>query len=358
MNLIYYYWLSTTNGIGNKRISDIISYFGDVKSAWRARREEFFKIGGISQSIADNIVIRRDERKLLEEIEDIKKKYINIITIDDDEYPYNLKNIYDPPYIIYLKGKMKKCKKYIAVVGSRNCTSYGKMVARNISNLLSKYDFGIISGMARGIDTQAHLGVLDAGGFTCAVLGSGCDIVYPPENIKIMYEIEKKGAIISEYLPGTKPAAYNFPTRNRIISGISDGVLVIEAGEKSGALITVNFALEQGKDVFAIPGSVLSKSSKGTNLLIKDGAKIVTDIYDILNEYKIDFNIEENNNYNEEITSKEKIIMGVINDSPIYIDDLIKRVKLGISEVNSILTILEVKNIIKILPGKYIVRTF
>ena len=358
MNPIYYYWLSTTNGIGSKRISDIINYFGDIKSAWNANHKEFSNINGISPHIANNIISRRNENKLLKEITDINKKCINIITIDDDEYPDNLRDIYDPPYILYAKGKMKKCNKYIAVIGSRNCTSYGKMVARNISNLLCNYGFGIISGMARGIDTYAHMGALEGGGFTCAVLGCGCDIVYPPENKKIMYDIEQNGAVISEFLPGTKPDAFNFPQRNRIISGISDGLLVVEAGEKSGALITVNFALEQGRDVFAVPGSIISKLSRGTNLLIKDGAKIVTDICDVLSEYGIDFNIKENNKHDEEITDNEKVIMDIINDSPIYIDDLTKRVKMRINEINSILTILEIKNAIKILPGKYIVRTF
>jgi len=358
MNLMYFFWLATVDGIGTRRISEIINYFGNIQNAWNAKYGDFKNVRGISSSIAEGIIKRRDEKKLLKEIKDMESMGINIITVDSEDYPENLKNIYDPPFILYTKGNMKKCSRYISIVGSRKCTSYGRMAARSISKLLCEYDIGIISGLARGIDTEAHMGALEGGGFTCGVLGCGCDVCYPPENKKLMMEIEAKGIIVSEYLPGTKPLPSNFPARNRIISGLSDGVLVIEAGEKSGALITANFGLEQGRDVFAVPGPISSECSKGSNYLIKDGAKLVTNIGDIISELGINIKVHTTNNIAIELTCKEKILMDAIDDSPIYIDDLLQKVSLKINEINYILTTLELKRIIKVLPGKYITRLF
>lgn len=356
MNEIYYYWLSTIEGVGIRKISEIMKHFGSVRDAWKAGRDEFLAIDGISHETADKIMSSKDEVRLSGEIKNIKSKGIKIITIEDDEYPENLKNIYDPPVMLFSKGKFKKCRKYIGIVGSRACTSCGRTIARTIARQLAMYDIGIISGMARGIDTQAHLGCLECGGFTCAVLGCGCDVVYPPENKGVMEEIVKTGSVISEYPPGTEPEAFNFPRRNRIISGISDGVLVVEAGEKSGALITVSFALEQGRDVFAVPGSILSNCSRGCNMLIRDGARPVMGVEDILNELEIDIADKKTENY--EFTSEEKMIADKIGDSPVFLDVLISRVSMRASRVNSILTSLELKGAVKILPGKYIVRIF
>lgn len=356
MNTIYHYWLSTVEGLNISKIKEIIKHFGSIKNAWESNFNEFYKIDGIKPQLIDRIINRRSEKQLLNEINNIKLKGINIISIDSKEYPSRLKEIFDPPYILYVKGRLEEKLKNIAVVGSRKCTQYGRLVSRKISQLLCEYNIGIISGMARGIDTEAHLGALDGSGFTCAVLGCGCDIVYPPENKKLKDEIERKGAIISEYPPGTQPISYNFPARNRIISGISDGVLIVEAGNKSGALITVSYALEQGKDVFAVPGSIFSSVSKGTNSLIKDGAKPVTDISDILSELGIDYQIKYQESKIPQLNIREKLVMEVVNDAPIYIDDLFKKVSLKINEINSVLTSLEIKGLIKILPGKYIVR--
>ena len=356
MNTMYHYWLNTVEGIGLIKTTGIIRYFGSIENAWEANSSEFYNIKGLKAELAGKIIERRNEKKLLNEINIINSKGIDIITVDSEKYPAKLKEIYDPPFILYVIGNLEIREKNIAVVGARKCTLYGRAVSRNISKLLSEYNIGIISGMARGIDAEAHRGAMDGNGFTCAVLGCGCDIAYPPENKKLMLEIEKKGAVVSEYPPGTQPISYNFPARNRIISGLSDGVLIIEAGEKSGALITANFALEQGRDVFAVPGSILSNMSKGTNLLIKDGAKPVTDIGDILNELGIDVEIMNEKLNMNGLTSREKVIMEVICDSPIYLDDLLKKVSLKIGEINSILTSLEMKGLIRILPGKYIVR--
>lgn len=358
MKVLFYYWITTVGGIGLRRYSDIIEYFGGIESAWNAPKDKIMSMGGIPEHLLKKLVERRNEKALLKEIKDIESKGIHIITIDSEGYPERLKNIPDPPLLLYAKGKFMECTRFIGVVGSRRCTPYGRMVARTLSKELSEFGIGIISGMARGIDTEAHRGALDAGGFTCAVLGCGCDVVYPPENKSLMAEIEKKGAVVSEYPPGTKPHAQNFPGRNRIISGLSDGILVVEAGERSGTSITANFALEQGREVFAVPGNIHSSLSKGTNALIKEGARVVTGVEDILLELGLDFEVKVNGEGRVELTEDEKRLMSIINESPINFDDLVSRLQMKVGGVNALLTSLEIKGVIKILPGKYIVRIF
>ncbi|KPU43923.1 hypothetical protein OXPF_20880 [Oxobacter pfennigii] len=355
-NLLYYYWITTIKGISTRKIYKLLEYYGDIKSLWNTIPGELKDIPGMPETLAYNIINRRNENTLLKEIKEIKSKGIDIITVDSENYPENLKNIYEPPIVLYIKGSFKECRAYLGVVGSRKCSSFGKTITRNMAKGLAEYGIGIISGMARGIDTQAHFGALDSDGYTCAVVGCGLDIVYPPENKLLMKEIINRGAVVSEYVPGTQPYAYNFPERNRIISGLSDALLVVEAGEKSGALITVDFAIEQGKDVFAVPGSILSSISKGTNKLIKDGAKIVTDIDDILEEFKID--IKYNNINEEKLSEAEKMILSEIENAPVQADKLLHKMKLKIGEFNSVLTSLELKGIVKVLPGKYVIRIF
>ena len=214
----------------------------------------------------------------------MKNNDIKIITLLDKEYPEKLKNIYDKPKVLYAKGNIKLLNEQsVAIVGCRDCSNYGKNIARKLSYSLAKENICIISGLAKGIDTFSHIGALEAGGKTIAVIGSGLDYVYPYEN-KDLYEriLKNDGLIVTEYNLGTKPERLNFPARNRIISGLSDAIVIVEAKEKSGALITAEFALEQGKEVLAVPGNINSINSKGTNCLIKDGAVIVTDYKDVL----------------------------------------------------------------------------
>lgn len=355
-NILYYYWLSTVEGLGSKKIENIIQYFGSPQNAYYAAPELYRHIDGISFKIADRIIERREKSKLKSELASIYKKGIKVISFDDEMYPKRLKEIYDPPYILYVKGTIKNNVKNIGIVGARNCTPYGRMVSRTISKELARYDIGIISGMARGIDTEAHKGALDCLGYTCAVLGCGLDIAYPPENNKLMQKIEDSGAVISEYPLGTLPSAFNFPKRNRIISGMSDIIIIVEAGEKSGALITTDLALEQGRDVYAVPGNILSKASKGTNNLIKEGAQPLLDIEDILNDLGIDKKTESTAENNVILEEKEKQLSDIISDCPIYIDDLIKKVSFRVGEINALLTTLELKGVIRILPGRYIVK--
>ena len=215
----------------------------------------------------------------------IKKYDVEVITIDEDQYPKNLKHIYNPPRVLYVKGKLIPEDYYsIGIVGSRKASFYGQQNAERLGSELAQKGFTVISGMARGIDTYAHKGALKAKGRTIAVLGSGINVVYPPENKTLMDEISRNGAVISEFPIDTRPNRQNFPMRNRIISGLSMGVLVIEAARKSGALITASFALEQGREVFSLPGRVDMSTSRGTLGLIKEGAKLVESVDDILEE--------------------------------------------------------------------------
>lgn len=218
----------------------------------------------------------------------MKNNNIEIITIKEKEYPQILKEIYDPPIAIYLIGdKTILNNTNIAIIGCRECSEYGKNTARKLAYNISKNKMNIVSGLAKGIDIEGHIGALEANEKTIAVLGNGVDTIYPKENINVAKEIIKKGgAIISEYPLGTIPNKNNFPERNRIVSGMSKGVIVVEAKEKSGTLITVDFALEQGRDVFVVPGNLNSQNSVGTNELIKQGAKIITNYQDIIEEYK------------------------------------------------------------------------
>lgn len=281
----YWIWLASVEGLGPVKKLALLNKFKSVKKIYNATEKEILKVDGMSDKIVQNMQKAKDA-KLLEKYEKyILKNDIKIINISDDNYPAKLKNIYAPPITIFAKGDISLLNsKSIAIVGSREPSKYGIYVAEKFSTELSKEGITIISGLAKGIDTFAHIGALSSFGKTIAVLGSGIDVVYPKENAKYYREISEKGLIISEYIVGTAPESKNFPQRNRIISGLSDGVLVVEARKNSGTMITTDFALEQGKELYVIPGNITSNLSAGTNNLIKEGAKLVTDVYEILED--------------------------------------------------------------------------
>lgn len=281
----YWIWLASVEGLGPVKKFALLNKFETAKRIYNATEKEILKVDGMSDKIVQNMQKAKDA-KLLEKYEKyILKNDIKIINILDDNYPDKLKNIYAPPITIFAKGDISLLNsKSIAIVGSREPSKYGIYVAEKFSTELSKEDITIISGLARGIDTFAHIGALSSFGKTIAVLGSGIDVVYPKENAKYYKEISEKGLIISEYIVGTAPESKNFPQRNRIISGLSDGVLVVEARKNSGTMITTDFALEQGKELYVIPGNITSNLSVGTNNLIKEGAKLVTDVCEILED--------------------------------------------------------------------------
>jgi len=283
----YWIWISRIKGLNFNALQKILQQSKTIENIWNMDRERLLKINGINKELIEEI-LKLEYRKNLENyIYYMEKNNIRMINIFDENYPTKLKDIYDPPIILYFKGNEKILNDFgIGIIGCRTCTKYGEIVSKKIARDLQKYNINIISGLAKGIDSYAHIGCIEGKGKTIAVVGTGLDTVYPKENEKLEKQIiETGGAIISEYILGTKPEKENFPARNRIISGLSDGIVVIEAKEKSGTFITVDFALEHGKNVFAVPGNILSHESKGTNELIKQGAKLVTCIEDIIEEY-------------------------------------------------------------------------
>ncbi len=283
----YWVWLSKIPNLGSKKTNQLIEIYKNPETIWNLKYEDLIQVEGIGDATAKNIV-NLEYRKNLDKYLDYMNKYnIDIITIKDNIYPEKLKQIYSPPTVIYIKGNKEILnEKSIAIIGCRDCSTYGKNAAREIAYELSNKGINIISGLAKGIDSFAHIGAVQAKGKTIAVLGNGLDTVYPKENVNLAKAIiDNDGALISEYIIGTKPEKMNFPARNRIVSGLSDGVVVIEAKQRSGSLITVDFALEQGKEVYALPGNIYSKNSIGTNELIKQGAKCITNIDDILEEF-------------------------------------------------------------------------
>lgn len=352
-------WLSSINGITDKVICNIENHFGDISVIWQESNKEIFNIKGIQEKIKQNIIKYKDTKYLERLINAIETNNIKVLSIDDNDYPLRLKNMYSPPKILYVKGEFNFNNNIaIAIVGSRKATPYGRWLSEKFSRELSQLGITIISGMANGIDTYAHRAALNTKGSTISVLGCGVDIIYPKANEKLYHDIITNGAVISQFPLGTKPFPYNFPNRNRIISALSLGVLIIEAEEKSGSLITAEHALNQGVEIFSIPGNINSVYSKGTNKLIKDGAKLVTSIDDIIeeiNEFKKLKRIEENEiNYNN-LSCNEKKIIECLSNGPTHCDIISYNTEINISEINSFLTILQMKGLVKEMHGKVFV---
>ena len=279
----YWIWLSTIKGLGSRRKQILLNKYKTPERIYNLKKEEILKIKGFSETLAECIIDKENKENLKRQIDDIQEQNIKIITIKEKEYPQLLRTIYDYPVSIYVKGNEKILNDpTIGIVGCRQSTAYGEKVAQYFAYNLSKRSINIISGLAKGIDSQSHIGAIKAKGITIGVIGSGLDIVYPKEN-QYLYDkiIKEDGAIVSEYPLGVKPEKMNFPARNRIISGMSKGILVVEAKKKSGTLITVDFALEQGRDVYVVPGNIDEMNSVGTNDLIKQGAQMVTSHKDI-----------------------------------------------------------------------------
>ncbi|HEY5560168.1 MAG TPA: DNA-processing protein DprA [Clostridiaceae bacterium] len=295
-----------------------------------------------------------DYNKLLE---NYLKSKTNLCIYGDKNYPTSLLEFEDSPSFLYYKGDISKINLYknVAIIGARNSTIYGKSVTRLIAKELVKQNINIISGLARGIDTIAHETACDSNGYTCAVLGCGIDIIYPKENWRLYDLIGQRGLILSEFLPGTMPLAYNFPQRNRIISGLSSLIVVTEAGEKSGTLNTVDSALKQNKEVYVVPGSILNKESLGTNRLIRDGAGVITDIDDLL--FKLGSNIPSKNKETVLLDEKENNLISLISYNPIHIDELKRITNIDIKHLYGVLFELQLKKEVICLSGNYYVKS-
>lgn len=349
-------WLCNL-GIGNSNLEKIMELYFDLDELWKSSEREILSINSLSNEVKNKIIHNRNNDSMKKLFNIIEKENIKVITMFDDNYPIDLKNISSFPKVLFSKGNINiDDKPTIAVVGSRKATAYGKWACEKFVKELSQMEVTIVSGLASGIDTIAHRTALDNGGRTVGVLGNGIDIVYPKRNASLYNEMEASGLIISEFPIGTPPIAYNFPQRNRIISGISLGVIVIEAQEKSGSLITAHHALEQGKDVFALPGNINSVFSSGTNKLIRDGARPLLDIDDILEEFEeLRKSYMKKKSETLDLTSlseTEVKIIKTLEEGPVHSDIIAQRLNLNISNVISILTILELKGFVKELSSR------
>ncbi|MBP1760916.1 MAG: Rossmann-fold nucleotide-binding protein involved in uptake [Firmicutes bacterium] len=350
--------LHSLERIGNRTLWKIKSSFGSFQNCLDASRQDL-QASFLSEDIVNRIMIARQNTDKQQMLQEYLGSGSRLSCIEDDDYPSWLGKTHDPPYILYYRGDLDSLNELcIAIVGSRRASTYGKTQSRRFGRELAGKGITVVSGMARGIDTEAHLGALEAGGKTAAVLGSGLDVIYPPENKQLFNEISEHGVVLTELPPHTHPEPGNFPMRNRVIAGLSRGVLVVEAQQRSGALITVDFALEQGRDVFAIPGQINNKNSEGTNNLIKQGACMVTEINDILTEYGL-VNDEDNILQGElfNVSSEEKLIFDLLSTDSEHFDDLVYKSKLTIGELSTCLLQMELKGIIKALPGNYYVKT-
>lgn len=358
----YLYALNQIQSFHGKKLNQLLEFFGSPRELWEARENELRKLEIVTERNIDEFLFVKNRFIYDKEIERLYSLGVRFSTIDDDDYPERLRTIFDPPPVLYIKGSIPNSPLNIAIVGARKSSHYGKMMAEKIACELGEQGITVISGMARGIDSCAHKGTLNGQGSTIAVLGCGINIVYPRENRNLMDEIVNNGAVITEYPLGAEPLPWRFPARNRIISGLSEGVLVVEAATNSGSLITVDYALEQGRDVFAIPGNVNNPQSKGPNNLIKQGAKLVETANDIIDEYNVlGFNIEKSSNNNEQLEisfsdSEEEKVYNSINSEMIHIDELAVKLKVAINQLLVILINLELKGLINQLPGQYYVR--
>ncbi len=351
--------LNMVPGLGCIRLKALIDELGDPCNIFKAPVKKLKSIRGISTQIAEAIKGAYSDYNVDKEAELITRTGVKVITLFDKEYPECLKAIYDPPILLYIKGDFRKEDELsVAIVGSRKCTYYGLSMAEKIASELVSHRIVIVSGLARGIDTAAHKGAIKNKGRTIAVLGNGLSHVYPAENKELAEHISHNGILVSEFPMETKPYKQNFPRRNRIISALSKGVLVVEAAQRSGALITADFALEQGRDVFAVPGMADRFSSNGTNALIKQGAKLVESADDILEELGIGGGEPANKDtgLHPFADSCEENIFNILSETPCDIDTIIAKLEMQAQQAKLMLLNMEMKGTIKQLPGKLYVR--
>lgn len=348
------------SGVGTSTLWKGLNEWGSFIELYKANEAALHRV--LPPEAVNDLIERRRSQSSWDCLEKIESHGFQVVSILDDNYPELLKTIPNPPFVIYCAGNLELWNHFcLAVVGSRNATHYGRTTARKLSEELAGYGVVIVSGMARGIDAEAHAGALNTG-TTIAVLGSGLNVVYPRENQSLYERIRMQGLVISEFPMDSPPDSKHFPMRNRIISGLSRGVLVVEARERSGALITADMALEQGRDVMAVPGPITSKNSVGTNRLIQQGAKLVMNIQDIIDEYP-DFDWDsasppimvEGVLFAEE-DSEEAEILQLIEVDGIHFDELLQRTSLDHGTLSSLLLKLELKGIVTSTPGNYYVK--
>jgi DNA processing protein len=351
--------LGRIKGIGAVTFKKIAAHFGDAAKVFSATRTELERVEGLDRGVIDRLLTFADWRQVDEDIRRSAEANIRVLTFNDPRYPARLRMIADPPPALYVKGELGPEDEHaVAVVGSRSASEYGRRVARELCRGLSLCGFTVVSGMARGIDGEAQEATLDAGGRTIAVLGSGVDRPYPPEHEALYRRIAGQGAVISELPMGTPPMAFNFPARNRLISGLSLGVVVVEATEKSGSLITAALALEQGREVFAVPGEVGASRTRGTHRLIRQGAKLVETVQDILEEIAPQLASQRSvsaamnqRTLPERAGAETRTIYALCGRRSVHVDEIIERSGLTAAKVAEVLLELELEGYVRQLPG-------
>jgi DNA processing protein len=344
------YWvaLNKVTGVGAVRMAALLAHCGSAEAAWRASIHDL-KEAGIDRRTLENLLKARRELDVEAEWERVHKAGVQVVTLYDDDYPTNLRQIEAPPPILYVRGELQPNDSWaIAIVGTRRASTYGREVAHTLSSDLAAGGITVVSGLALGVDTVAHNSAVASKGRTIAVLGSSVDHIYPPENRGLAHAIIENGALISEYPLSTRPDANNFPPRNRIISGLSRGVVIVEAGERSGALITARFAAEQGRDVFAVPGSILHPGSAGCNSLIQQGAIPLLSVNDIFNHLNLE-QIHSQQAARAAIPAdpQEAALLSHLNKEPQHLDDLVRQSALPAPQVAGLLTVMELKGLVR-----------
>lgn len=350
------FWVgfNLVKGIGAARLRVLMDTFGDVETAWQAGEDDL-RSAGLNARIIENLLKLRASLDLDQVWERIQAHGMRVLTWDDPDYPRRLMEIDQPPPVLYVLGELLDADEWaIAVVGSRRITAYGRQVTEEIAASLARNGITVISGLARGVDAVAHQAALQAGGRTLAVLGSGLDRIYPPEHRQLAEHMTTQGAILSDYAPGTPPDAANFPPRNRIISGLARATVVVEAGERSGALITAAFAAEQGREVFAVPGNIYAPQSKGPNRLILDGARPLLDVKDLLEI----LDLVSIGDYRQARTvlpadAVEAQLFSILGREPLHVDEIRSRANMPIEKVSAALTLMELKGMVRQVGGMH-----
>jgi DNA processing protein len=348
------YWIgfNLIKGIGAVRMQALIRHFGELENAWNAAPIDLAR-AGLGLKLIERIVQARKNIDLEKLWAKIEAQGIRILTWDDEAYPQRLKEIDQPPPVLYVRGEYLPDDLYaVGIVGTRRVTAYGRQITEELSSYLAANGITVVSGLARGVDAIAHQTVVKAGGRTIGVLGSGVDKIYPPEHRALAEKMMAQGAIVSDYAPGTPPDASNFPPRNRIISGLSLAVVVIEAGETSGALITAEFAAEQGREVFAVPGSILAPQSKGTNKLIQNGALPLLSVNDLMQALDLT-RMGEQKAARKTIPADETEarLMNVLGEEPLHVDEIRNQAELPIEKVSATLALMELKGMVRQVGG-------
>lgn len=345
--------------IGPVNARRLVSAFGSPEKIFQMPADELQKVEGIGENRSRGIAAFNQWALVQKEMDLADKKGVKFITLHDSSYPEGLRNIHDAPVVLYIRGELREADKYaVAMVGSRVSTDYGTQIAERMGHKFASSGLTVVSGMARGIDTAAHNGALKAGGRTIAVLGSGIDVPYPSSNRTLMRDIESSGVVISEFPLGTPPNKENFPRRNRIISALSFGVVIVEAARGSGSLITAAYALDQGREVFAVPGNITSMSSRGTNDLIKKGAKLVESAEEVIEELRPQLKgvLREDEAGRErrlpEMTDDEKVLYQYLGSEPKHIDTITREKSMTTGKALSVLLTLELKGVIRQIEGK------